>query len=144
MRALILVLALVACSQPAPSSPTENTPAVGAETALAAMPSWDNARAAGVDFRGVGQEPGWMLDIYQRDQIRLVWDYGENSATFALPEPSYPQEGATRYEAQADGRTITITIRRAPCQDVMSGEAFPATVEVVIDDRTLSGCGRSV
>lgn len=144
MRALVLALALIGCTQPAPSTAPDAALADGAQTALDAMPSWDDARAAGVDFRGIGQEPGWMLDIYQRDQIRLIWDYAENSATFPLTAPSYPQEGATRYEAQANGRTFAATIRRAPCQDAMSGEAYPATVEVVIDGRTLNGCGRSV
>lgn len=140
MRALILALALVACTEQA-GAPDQQ---VNAENALATMPAWDAARAAGVDFRGIGQEPGWMLDIYQRDRIALVWDYGENSATFPLTAPSSPQEGATRYDTHADGRTAQITIRRFPCQDAMSGEAFPSTVEVVIDGRALNGCGRSV
>jgi uncharacterized membrane protein len=39
---------------------------------------------------------------------------------------------------------LTIVIRRFPCQDAMSGEAYPAAVDIVIDGRELSGCGRSV
>jgi uncharacterized membrane protein len=152
MRALILALALVACSQQAPA-PAENAEAPAAQTPtveptavdnLAQMPAWGEARAAGVDFRGVGQEPGWLLDIYTRGAIKFVWDYGENYAEFAGVTPTSPQEGATRYEANADGHTLVVTIRRFPCQDAMSGEAFPSTVEVVVDGRTLNGCGRSV
>lgn len=145
--ASFLVLALAACAQPAPPPASEESAGglgMQAHEALAAMPSWENARAAGVDFRAIGQEPGWMLDIYQRDQIKLIWDYGEGSATFPLTEPSYPQEGATQYQARAANHALTITIRRFPCQDAMSGENFPASVEAVIDGRTLSGCGRSV
>lgn len=147
---LLVALALAACAQPAPAPQAPATDQAGgglgmhAQEALAAMPNWENARAAGVDFRSIGQEPGWMLDIYQRDQIKLIWDYGEGSAEFTLVEPSYPQEGATRYDVQAGGHTLRATIRRFPCQDSMSGENFPASVEVVIDGRTLSGCGRSV
>lgn len=137
MRALILALALAACAAPAPPEPTGGD-------ALTAMPSWETARAAGVDFRAVGEEPGWMLDIYQQNRIFMLWDYGQASAAFPLTEPSYPQEGATRYESRASGHTLSVTIRRFPCQDTMSGEAFPATVEAVIDGRTLTGCGRSV
>ncbi len=85
-----------------------------------------------------------MLDIYQQHRIVLIWDYGESSAEFPLVEPTYPQEGATRYDVQANGRALAITTRRFPCQDSMSGENFPASVEVVIDGRTLTGCGRSV
>jgi putative lipoprotein len=145
MRALILALALAACSPEAPAPTTTEAPQTNSvENALAQMPSWDGARAAGVDFRAVGQEPGWMLDIYTADRIRIIWDYGEQSAELPLTEPAYPQEGVTRYESRADGRTLTATIRRSPCQDSMSGEAFPASVEVTIDGRTLTGCGRSV
>lgn len=151
MRVLILALAMAACSQPAQQPPAdEEAPpaqpaaATSQEANLARMPAWGEARAAGVDFRGVGQEPGWMIDIYQQNRIVLLLDYGEAIAEFPLPEPSYPVEGTTRYEAQAEGRALAVTIRRFPCQDAMSGENYPATVEVVIDGRTLNGCGRSV
>jgi putative lipoprotein len=153
MRALVLAIALAACSQaaaPASESETETPPpaadvAAANDTAsnLARMAPADGLRAAGVDFRAVGQEPGWILDVYTRGIIKFVWDYGEQYGEFAVAGPTYPQEGATRYEANSDGRALAVTIRRAPCEDVMSGEAYPSTVEVVIDGRTLSGCGRS-
>ncbi len=147
MRTLLVALALVACTPGEPGTQdaaTSTAEASSVEQALASMPAWPAARAAGVDFRAVGQEPGWMLDIYREDAIRLLWDYGENVATFPLAAPTYPAEGATRYDSQGEGRTLAVTIRRAPCQDVMSGEAYPSTVEVVIDGRTLTGCGRSL
>lgn len=155
MRALILALALSACSSEsnteaeapdateAPAAATATPAQNPTEAALAQMPSWEEARAAGVDFRGVGQEPGWLLDIYQRDKIRLLWDYGESVADFPLGPPAYPHEGATRYTGQTEGHSLIVTIRRAPCQDAMSGQDYPSTVEVVIDGRTLNGCGRS-
>jgi uncharacterized membrane protein len=154
--ALVLSLSLLAaaCSPPAQTGDSEVAPAdrpdVGAapaqtpQQALAAMPNWETARAAGVDFRAVGQEPGWLLDIHTRGVIKLSWDYGENYAEFAIAEPTHPQEGVTRYEASSDGRALVVTIRRAPCSDAMSGQPYPSTVEIVIDGRTLNGCGRSV
>lgn len=154
MRFLLIAIAAAACSpqtqpsgEPQPSATSEQSPASAPQTneeRLAQMPSWETARAVGVDFRGVGQEPGWLLDIYQREKIRFLWDYGDSLADFPLTEPSYPQEGATRYETQANGRTLVVTIRRYPCNDGMSGQPYPSTVEVVIDGRTLNGCGRSV
>jgi len=145
MRVLILALALAACA-PAGERPnqTETPVAQSAEANLAAMPPWGEARNAGVDFRGVGQEPGWMIDIHQQNRILLLLDYGESLTEFPLPTPTYPQEGATRYETQTGAHTLSVTIRRFPCEDVMSGERFPASVEIMIDERTLSGCGRSV
>lgn len=158
MRAALLcslALALAACNPP--EVKTGETPAASAERpdigtgpvqtpqeALAAMPSWETARASGVDFRAVGQEPGWLLDIYTRGIIKFAWDYGESYAEFAVAEPDTLQEGATRYEANSDGHALVVTIRRPPCQDAMSGQPYPSTVEVVIDGRTLNGCGRSV
>jgi uncharacterized membrane protein len=164
MRVLILCVALAACSgepagqsaeteTPAVETPTESprtpaetaaAPATSNEANLAQMPSWQEARTRGVDFRAVGQEPGWLLDIYTRDRIRFLWDYGESLADFPLTSPNTAQEGVTRYQTQADGRTLTITIRRTPCNDGMSGEAYPARVDVEIDGRALNGCGRSV
>jgi uncharacterized membrane protein len=160
MRALILAFALMACSpQTESADPAAETPAPAAEAPvppsetaaadqqasnLAQMPSWDGARAAGVDFRAVGQEPGWIMDIYTRGVLKIVWAYGENYAAFAVTQPANAPEGATRWEGSSDGRDIAVTIRRAPCQDAMSGEPYPSTVEVVIDQETLRGCGRSV
>lgn len=147
MRALILALALAACgAEPAKQetpSPTAEA-ATSTQSALQHMPSWDEARAAGVDFRAVGQEPGWMIDIYTGGRIVALLDYGETIVEFPRGEPSYPSEGATRFESQADGHSLSITYRRFPCEDAMSGEAYPAAVEVVVDGRTLNGCGRSV
>lgn len=145
MRALVLALLLGACSAEAPT-PETTAPSVEdshIDRALAQMPGWDQARAAGVDFRAVGQEPGWIADVYTQDRIRLLWDYGENIADFQLTEPSYPAEGAIRYETRSGGNALTINIRRHPCEDAMSGEAYPATVEITINGSTLSGCGRS-
>jgi uncharacterized membrane protein len=154
MRSLIIVLALAACTaQPAKQDETpaaaETSVAQTATTSvneanLAQLPSWEGARAAGVDFRAVGQEPGWIVDIYTQDRIVALLDYGETLIEFPRPEPAHPIEGSTSYQTQADGHTLSVIIRRSPCQDAMSGEAYPATVDVVIDGRALNGCGPSV
>jgi uncharacterized membrane protein len=147
MRALILALALAACGQ---TTVVENTTEDTSTAAPAAVegapeaPAWEDARAEGVDFRAVGQEPGWMLNIYREAKITLDWDYGQSKAEFPLATPDTTQEGATRYTAQAGGHRLAVTIRRFPCHDAMSGAAFPSTVEVTIDGQTLSGCGRSI
>ncbi|MCX7357768.1 MAG: hypothetical protein NT015_06475 [Alphaproteobacteria bacterium] len=147
MRALFFVLALGACTaepakQEAAPPAAETTDA--AQSPLAEMPTWETARAAGVDFRAVGQEPGWIVDIYTADRIVALIDYGQTRIEFPRGQPANPVEGATHFQTQTEGHTLTITYRRAPCEDAMSGEPYPATVEVVIDGRTLNGCGRSV
>lgn len=158
MRAMLAALALTACSaQPADRSEpaqqeqppaSEQAPAPtassSAEAALASLPSWERARAAGVDFRGVGQEPGWIVDIYADGRIVLVWDYGEHRFEFPASQTRDAGEGVTRHTAQHRGHEIEVARRRFPCRDGMSGEAYPARVDVIVDGRTLSGCGRSV
>jgi uncharacterized membrane protein len=149
-RVLVLAAALAACSQPAeekivaPEAPPAETAAPANAENETMDAAWAAARAEGVDFRAVGQEPGWLLDIYRENQIKLMWDYGEHEATFPLAPPDTSQEDATRYAAQANGHTLEINIRRFPCSDAMSGQAYPSTVTVVIDGRSLEGCGRSV
>jgi uncharacterized membrane protein len=155
MRALMAMLALAACTaEPAKqeqaqtveaSSAASETAEAGAnDSNLAQMPQWENARAAGVDFRAVGQEPGWMIDIYAQNRIVALLDYGETLIEFPRTAPTYPIEGSTAYQTQVEGHTLSIIIRRSACQDAMSGEGYPATVDVVIDGRALNGCGRSV
>lgn len=149
MRALISAFVLAACGQTTTVTPAAE-PAPAAEAQPAAdpnappAPDWADARAAGVDFRAVGQEPGWLLNIYTQNRITLDWDYGQQQAEFPLTTPDTSQEGATIYQANANGHALVVMIRRFPCQDAMSGAAFPATVSVTIDGRELQGCGRSV
>jgi uncharacterized membrane protein len=129
--------------QETPEAPEAESAANDTQAALASMPTWEAARAAGVDFRAIGQEPGWIIDVYAQDRIVALLDYGQSRLEFPRSEPTYPVEGSTRYETQANGHTLAITIRRFPCEDAMSGEPYPSTVEVVVDGRTLNGCGRS-
>jgi uncharacterized membrane protein len=118
--------------------------AASAAPTLQSMPSWENARSTGVDFRAVGQEPGWMLDLYADGRANLVWDYGDKGAAFAGLAISHPQEGSTQYDASGAGHALRVVTQRFPCQDAMSGEAYPARVTVTIDGRALEGCGKSV
>jgi len=140
--AALFAFALAACA-PTESETSASAASAPASSAAQSSDPWANARAAGIDFRAVGQEPGWLLEIDDGGRMTLQYDYGERRADFVTPDPTYPQEFATVYEARAGQDTISVTIRRAPCQDAMSGEAFPATVSIRINDRTLEGCGKS-
>lgn len=146
MRTLILTLAfaLAACGDRTTKSEANPEAQAPAAPSLQAMPSWENARAEGVDFRGVGQEPGWMLDLHTDGSAKLIWNYGEQGAAFADVALSYPREGDALYEAQTNEHQLSVLVRRFPCEDAMSGEAYPASVTLTIDGETLQGCGKSV
>ena len=68
-------------------------------------------------FRAVGQEPGWLLEISNGDEILLVSDYGSTRSSMPCVEP---------------------------CTDSMSGEEFEVSVTIKQTNRKLQGCGRAL
>lgn len=105
---------------------------------------WEHAKLSGVDFRAVGNEPGWHVEI-AADSIRLVTDYGARSRVIPTPEPRTDTiTGRTVYRAVTDGDPVEILLELAPCRDTMSGERFETTVAVLLEGRTLRGCGRAL
>jgi heat shock protein HslJ/uncharacterized membrane protein len=104
---------------------------------------WVEAKRRGADFRAVGQEPGWHLEICEGERIRFVYDYGEHEAVVPAPEPTVDEAEATRtYRAETEAHDLTAILTDELCTDAMSGERFPTTVTVVLNDETYRGCGR--
>src|SRR5690606_15932024 len=58
------------------------------------------------------------------------------------PMPEAGEAGERRYRSRPGGHDLRVVVEEDPCEDVMSGEAFPATVTVVLDGREYRGCGR--
>ena len=102
---------------------------------------WQNARERGIDFRAVGQEPGWYLEIDDGKWMRLFYDYAERQATTPVPVP-VTNGGTTTYDAVTEAHRLRVIIEERECSDTMSGERFPRTVTVTLDGRSLRGCGR--
>ena len=106
---------------------------------------WDEARLLGVEFRAIGQEPGWVLDIHQGHSIDYTGDYGSTRIIVPAPEPTRDSvTGTVTYRAQSEGHAVDVIIREAPCADVMSGEEFTHSVAVRVDQREVKGCGRTL
>ncbi|MDH3713689.1 MAG: hypothetical protein OET44_07575 [Gammaproteobacteria bacterium] len=104
---------------------------------------WHKAKLRGVSFRAIGQEPGWLLEITDGQEILLVTDYGNNRSSLPYVEPVvYREQHRTEFVLEDHGTTIEI--RGEPCQDVMSGEEFAVSVTITLPDRTLQGCGRAL
>jgi putative lipoprotein len=100
---------------------------------------WREARERGIEFRAVGQEPGWFLEIDQQREMRLLYDYAEREAREPAPLPVIAGD-MTTWDA---GRLRASSVDRL-CHDGMSGQPFPRTVTVVVDGRELHGCGRAL
>ena len=106
---------------------------------------WEHAKLNGVDFRALGNEPGWYLEISNKTDILLVADYGELRYQFRSSKIR-PEAGnrTTVYNASDNGDTIEVVITGTPCQDSMSGEQFSTTVSVRINDKRYQGCGKAL
>jgi uncharacterized membrane protein len=105
---------------------------------------WEHAKLGGADFRAVGSEPGWHLQI-SYDSIVLVTDYGESRHAFATPAPeAHTAERRSVYRTSAKGHVLEVRLEGSECRDTMSGETFETTVTVTLDGRTLRGCGRAL
>ncbi len=134
----IAVGQLCACdSHQQTPSPTE----VADETSINDV--WHQAKLRGVSFRAIGQEPAWLLEITNGTEILLVTNYGETRSSLPYVEPVVHQEQRRRVFALGADSAV-VEILGEPCQDVMSGEQFPASVTIRLSDTTLEGCGRAL
>ena len=106
---------------------------------------WEHAKLNGFDFRAVGNEPSWYLEIKNGAKIFFTSDYGESRYEFDAPEPLTDQQKRTTiYQTNADDKHLTVVIEGRRCRDSMSGEYFATTVSVELDQNKYQGCGRAL
>ncbi len=102
---------------------------------------WTQAMMDGVDFRAVGNEPGWHLHArHEQADLELVLDYGVSELEFSGTLEILPDQAG--YRAESPGNLAEVTLEQADCTDTMVGWTFPITVHLQINDRSLSACGR--
>ena len=102
---------------------------------------WEHAKLDGVDFRAVGNEPPWVLEIRERSRAVLTTGYERTRIERALPPPS--NDPATR-SSRWDGGDLQIEVTLEDCLDTMSGERSSARVVVHWQGSELRGCGRAL
>lgn len=113
----------------------------GCEGEVAAT-RWDEARLLGADFRAIGQEPGWTLELGRLRGFRLTLA-GAEPIVAQLPERQEdPRTDTDSYQVSAGGHDVAVAIARETCRDAMSGERMMHAVTVRLDGRELRGCGR--
>lgn len=107
---------------------------------------WEEAARRGVDFRAIGHEPGWYLEITEGNRIVLVTNYGTVRYEFDSPAAPAMAEQPKRaiYRALSEGREIIAVIEDRSCIDSMDGEKYEASVQVFVDSLALNGCGRRI
>jgi putative lipoprotein len=110
-----------------------------------ATSAWEEARRRGVDFRAVGNAPGWQLEIVDGESIVLVTGNGRDryEAPAAAAKVDW-QATRTIYRVGEGGRGLSILIEDLPCHDPVSGDSFEATVTVTLEGTEHRGCGRTL
>ena len=104
---------------------------------------WEHAKLDGVDFRAVGNEPSWILQITAGGEISLTTGYGANRYRFATPEPKIEKEHSrTVYETGNNSHTLKILLSAEPCKDTMVDESNETSVTLWLDEKKYTGCGR--
>lgn len=120
---------------------TETETLEGCRGTIAPTP-WEVSRLLGYDFRAIGQEPGWVVEVDLDHRMHVLADYGEIEFYTPPPDVRSDDEGVTIYRAEAGGRHVTLSIRETPCADAMSGERFPTTAVLTLEEAVYHGCGR--
>lgn len=110
-------------------------------SAAAVADPWEQARAEGVVFRALGQEPFWKLDVVP-DRWMLFELMGADPVLTPVPE-AQTADGQTVYHAVTEAHDLALKIENTVCYDSMSGHEFEARVIVTLDGTVYHGCGRA-
>ena len=106
---------------------------------------WEHAKLNGVDFRAVGNEPGWYLEIIRDKNIIFVTNYGRDKYEFVSPSMTVDSElSITTYTINNDDHLGGVIIKAKPCQDTMTDREYESSVTVVLDGKTYKGCGKAL
>jgi heat shock protein HslJ len=103
--------------------------------------SLQDARTRGIDFRAIGQEPGWVVELTEGGEITAVLDYGGTSLALPAPSAETAEDGTVVYDASTDADHLIMRVKRKVCVDSMSGESHSSTVELMVNDKPYQGCG---
>ena len=99
----------------------------------------EDARVRGVLYRGIGNEPGWTVEIGPNDRLQLVTDYGEKKLKFAGTTVAN-HDGSMVYAAKAGDDAVKVSVKQEACVDDMAGTNFDHSMVVEHGGKTLRGC----
>jgi uncharacterized membrane protein len=136
-------IAVSACtSHKSPSSEPVPTATEASTPATAQGSPWDQARARGIAFRGIGNEPGWLVEVGTGElpTLHAELDYGERKIEIARAQPL---SGVSGYAGTtSDGVEVELQLQRGDCSDGMSDQTYPVSAKLSVGDKTYAGCGR--
>ena len=100
---------------------------------------WEKAKARGVAFRAVGNEPGWSVEVGQGEtpMLHADLDYGQTKLDAQVQMLS----GVLGY-ATTQGPPMRLVLERKACSDGMSDIVYPVDATFEVGARQYRGCGR--
>ncbi len=101
---------------------------------------WEEARLLGADFRAIGQDPVWSLELDAGRHMRFLIE-GSSEVITPIAEP-VGADGVMTYRASTGAHTIDVTIRAEACPNPLLGPGFTHSVKLVVDGFPYLGCGR--
>jgi putative lipoprotein len=101
----------------------------------------EDARARGVVYRALGNEPGWVLEIGPGAALVWVTDFGSTTHSFADAQQTAGPDGTSRtYSAGSGDQAIRVTVRQERCVDD-GGVEFDHSATLETGGQSLRGCG---
>lgn len=102
---------------------------------------WQDAKARGVVFRGVGNESGWWLEVGAgvAPTLTATLDYGQR--TLQVDQWRVEADGPGFAGTADDGAAVRLSLSRAVCSDGMSDERNEVGANLTFDERRYAGCG---
>lgn len=104
----------------------------------------------GIDFAASGNEPFWSLEIDFEKTMHFKNLNGLELIAPAVKGIKAADANVTRYHAETDRGTITVTLTRQKCINSMSGKESDWKVQIAVktsndkDYQNSSGCGRYI
>ena len=100
----------------------------------------EDARARGVVYRALGNEPGWILEIGPASKLSWTTNFGQDRYDFEQAQAATTPDGTSVYTAQKDAVTLKATVKAERCVD--DGDVvFDHVVTVESGGQTFRGCG---
>ena len=103
-----------------------------------------DARERGVRYRGIGNEPGWTVEVGPGTRLEFVTNYGEEKHAFETTAVDGDGAGQRVFVAGPDAERIEVTVTEDACADDMSGERFTHRMRVVFGGKTYQGCATAL
>ncbi len=97
-------------------------------------------------FMGQGQEPPWQITI-SKNEIVFRLGYGNDKTIYPYHDPVIDKETKTFKSSLSDvlgENSITIIVTASQCFDVMTGDKYNYSVQVVNDEKIYFGCGEDM